>query len=484
MKNRIMAVFLAFTVLLGSLSITKRAHGIAAVSWIITIGIAAWECLDIMIKGEEPAIIDAIRTLIEEGVDALTNPDSHFQQTYGAFWKDYGESWGQVNVKLTEWYENGDLPFKNGGFELAYSQFNELFNLVVNYVSNIGANFTTPYSYFGFEYTPGFMLSVKELPTTDIYSLSEVGQSYALCFYDDNKAIFSDNFAVLKESYSSPVRLMFSGRYLYNNYSYNSNDAGISIFDDAYDRVKAHFGYPSLSEFYFTWVPVGSTQEFSIACPAYGCFVFENGEMKYSNISSVDISGCQPIIISTTGDYGAFLQSITALTVSEPVAAELDDLSNVLPVDDSPVLSIPTSPDLSIPIPEQVSVSVPGAKDIPLSEYMDPLITDIKAPSGLANKFPFCIPFDFIRFLGVLAADPIPPVFHIPISTHPANLQGFVDNETIGDFVAPDDPMFEINEEIVIDFAHIPLVQAVCYTIFLVGFVLLLIKLTPKLIQH
>lgn len=482
MKNRIIAVFLAFTVLLGSLSITKRAHGIAAVGWIITIGIAAWECLDIMIKGEEPAIIDAIRTLIEEGVDALTNPDSHFQQTYGAFWKDYGESWGQVNVKLTEWYENGDLPFKNGGFELTYSQFKELYNITYSYVPNIGVEFTTPYNYFAFSYTPGSYLTATSLPVNDIYFKSSSGQSYALIYYNEQRVVFVDQFFNFRES---DLRFYGSGSLLYSTFDKSNNGLQFSnLSDKDIDHTKHSFGYSSLSTFIFSWFPLNSSDRFERSSSSSFCFVYEDGTLTYQPISSLDLTGFNTAIVSSVGSYGTFLQSITSATSIDPVSAELDDLSSVLPVDESPVLSIPTSPDLSISIPDQVSVSVPGAKDIPLSEYMDPLITDIKVPSGLANKFPFCIPFDFIRFLGVLAADPIPPVFRIPISTHPVNLEGFAENETIGDFLSQDDPMFEINEEIVIDFAHIPLVQALCYTIFLVAFVIMLIKVTPKLIQH
>ena len=44
--------------------------------------------------------------------------------------------------------------------------------------------------------------------------------------------------------------------------------------------------------------------------------------------------------------------------------------------------------------------------------------------------------------------------------------------------------MFEIDEEIVIDLSALPLVQPICYAIFIIGFVVLLIFLTPKLIQH
>lgn len=485
MKKRIIAFFLAFTVFVGVFSVPKRARAAAAGAVaIVSIGVLAWEILDIMIKGEEPAIIVGIRTLIESGVDALTNPDSYFQQTYGDFWKDFGGGYEAIYSQVLEMYENGEISISNGRVDLTYEQYLELYKTTLNYVSDFGLNFTTPYSFFGFDYSLGYPAPILGMPSNDIFVYSSEGESYFLCFYNDNKAVFADNYIVIRKDLSTSWDCLISGRYLYSDYDYNTNGFGFTVWKEDLDRILVDFYYSSLSELVFLWHPAGSTNDFTTTCPAYGCFVFENGEMTYSPVSSVDVSGCHVAIVSTTGDYGAFLQSISGISTSEPVAAQLDDLSTVLPVDDSPVLSIPINPDLSVPIPDQVTVSVPGANDIPLTDYMDPLITDIEAPSALATKFPFCIPFDFIRIISVLAADPIPPVFHIPISTHPTNLEGFADNETIGEFVAPDDPMFDIDEEIVIDFAHIPLVQAVSYSIFLIGFVIMLIKLTPKLIQH
>lgn len=482
MKNRIISVFLAFTVLVGSLTITKRTHAVAAVGWIITIGIAAWEVLDIMIKGEEPAIIDGIRTLIEEGVDGLTNPDSPFQQTYGAFWKDYGKAFDNLYTKLTEWYENGDLVFKNGAFELSYSQYKDLYNITYSYVPNIGVEFTTPYNYFAFSYTPGSYLTATSLPVNDIYFKSSSGQSYALIYYNEQRVVFSDQYFYFRETDSK-----FYGSGTLLDSTFHISNIGLqftNISDKQLEHSKHSFGYSSLSNFIFSWIPLNSTNKLERSSASSFCFVFEDGTLTRQPISSVDITGCNTAIVSSVGSYGTFLQSITATTSIEPVSAELDDLSSVLPVEDNPVLSIPTSPDLSVPIADQVTVSVPGEVDAPLSDYMNPVLTEVSVPSLILTKFPFCIPYDFIRFLGVLAADPIAPVFHIPISTHPSNLEQWADNETIGNLVSSDEPMFNIDEVIVIDFAHIPLVQPICYTVFIVGFVILLIKLTPKLIQH
>lgn len=477
MKKRILAVFLAFCVFAGAFSVSKRVHaaGVAAVSAVVSIGLIAWELLDLMIKGEEPGIVVAMRELIESGVDGLTNPDSYFQQTYGDFWKDYGPGYESIYNTVLEMYENGEITISNGKVDLTYSQYKELFDIAYSYVPNIGVDIKTPYSYFAFDYVLGTTLPVLSLPVNDLYYRTAGGQSYALMFYSDSKVVFSNIYFSFRE-----IDFRYDGSANRLDAVFSSSGTGwfFNNFDEyELDHYNWRFLYSSLSSFKGLWYSDRSVSTDS-------CFVFENGNLSFKNISSVDVSGFKCAIISTIGDFGEFLQSITSAAVTDTLASELDDLSSVLPVEENPVLTIPISPDLSLPIADQVTVSIPGATDVPISEYFDPVLTDIKAPTGLASKFPFCIPFDFVRILSVLAADPIPPVFRIPLSTHPKNLEAFADNETIGDYVAPENPMFDIDEEIVIDFAHIPLVQPVCYTIFLVGFVIMLIKLTPKLIQH
>lgn len=477
MKKRIISVFLAFAVLVGVFSAPKRAHAAAAGAVaIVSLGVLAWEILDIIIKGEEPAIIVGIRTLMESGVDALTNPDSYFQQTYGDFWKDFGNGYEAIYNSVLEMYENGDIVIKNGEVKLTYDQFYELFDVAYSFVDSFGVDFDTSYSYFAFNYSPGTYLPCAMLPKNDMLYLSNEGESYCLIYYDDNRLIFSGIYFIWKPDSS------IKDQYGFFAYTLSSDFFKTNVNSTGFSAATVQTDKPSVA--YISISSIDLIHRWNVTSNYQYCFVFDNGNLTYTPVSAVDISGCKTAIVSTIGNFGDFLKSLQSVKFVDTVADNLDDLSTVLPVEESPVLSIPINPDLSVPIPDQVTVSVPGANDLPLSEYMDPLITDIEAPTGLATKFPFCIPFDFVRILSVLAADPIPPVIRIPLSTHPSNLEGFADNETIGEFVAPDDPMFDIDEEIVIDLAHIPLVQPVCYTIFLVGFVIMLIKLTPKLIQH
>lgn len=427
MKNRIIAVFLAFTVLVGSLSITKRANAApAVVAGVINIGILAWEILDLMIKGEEPGIIVAIRTIIENGIDALTNPDSPFQQNFRKFWDDYGNSWQGLFEDLKTMYENGEIEIVNGKIELTYTQFQQLYDVAYSFVSNIGVELKTSYNYFAFDYTPSLFLPVLSLPTNDMYYKSASGQAYCLMYYNDNKAIFSDTYFVFREN--SDQGYVGNARGVLSNFT--TSGTGWFFDNISYtqlDRENWRFAYNGLNSFIGGWV-------IERAYPTEFCFVLENGNVTRQVSSSVNVSGFKSAIVSTTGDFGDFLQSLQSVKTVDAVASTLDDLSSVLPVDESPVLSIPVNPDLSVSIPDQVTVSVPGAKDIPISDYMNPVLTEVSVPSVWLTKFPFCIPYDFIRFLGFLAADPIPPVFRIPISTHPGNLEQWADNETIGVF--------------------------------------------------
>lgn len=485
MKKRILAVFLAFCVFMGAFSVSRRAHaaGAAAVSAVVAVGLVAWELLDLMIKGEEPGIVVAMRTFIESGIDGLTNPDSAFQQNFRDFWDDYGGCYEIIYNEVLEMYESGEIAIKNGKIDLTYEQFLELYGIAYSYVDNLGVEFTTPYNYFAFDYSLTSFLPVLLLPTNDMYFKSDSGQSYCLIFYDDNKVVFSDTFLNFR-SYSDRyyVYLHSVFRNLASGQINGFGLGNISLKDMDYLNVK--FSYFSLSELLTEYRNYGSTSYNSSSFPLSHCIVFKNGVCTYQPISSVDVSNCKTGIISTTGNLGEFLQSLEAVKFVDSVSGTLDDLSSVLPVDESPVLSFPANPDLSVPIPDQVTVTTPTAADVPIADYLNPVITDIETPSIILEKFPFCIPYDFIRIIGVLAADPVAPVFHIPISTHPNNLEQFAGNETIGEYVSPEDPMFEIDEEIVIDLSHIPLIQPICYTIFIVGFVILLIKLTPKLIQH
>ena len=189
-------------------------------------------------------------------------------------------------------------------------------------------------------------------------------------------------------------------------------------------------------------------------------------------------------LVTTIGDFQLFLKSIQGY--SSTVTAPLDDLSDVLPLDKTknPTLEVDTDPSIVNPDDAITVKDVPGNPDMTLTEYKAQLKLDIDIPSIISTKFPFCIPYDLIRILGVFVADPVAPVFRIPISTDPSQLEPFKGNQTIGNIPEDFEPMFEIDEELVIDLSVVPLVQPICYTVFIVGFIVLLIHITPKMINH
>lgn len=485
MKKRIIAVFLALCIFAGVFSVSKRAHaaGATAVSAVVAIGLVAWELLDLMIKGEEPGIVVAMREFIESGVDGLTNPDSAFQQNYSWLWEDYGGVYEVITNIVTEMYENGEIAIKNGKIDLTYDQFQYLYSSAYSVIDTVGLKFSTPYDYTLLNYHIGSYVPIFGLPADNSYFYSDAGQGYCLCYYDDEKIVFSPFFAYSKRFSSSSLGLGFASR-LYYNSSFQWRAVGYNTTgtDSYIISFNYKFCYHDLGDYSVKYEKYDNTEEEYF--DAENCFVVSGGVLSYASISSVDVSGMKTALVSTTGDIESFIKSITSSETFDSVGDTLTDLADVLPVEENPVLSFPISPDLSLPVADQVTVTTPTAANVPIADYLNPVITDIETPSIILEKFPFCIPYDFIRIIGVLAADPVAPVFHIPISTHPKNLEQFAGNETIGDYISPEDPMFEIDEEIVIDLSHIPLIQPICYTIFIVGFVIFLIKLTPRLIQH
>lgn len=485
MKNRIIALLLVLSVLCGSISCAKRANAAPAVAvGVIEIGIVAWELLDLMIKGEEPAIAVAIRTCIEEGVDAFTNPESPFRQGWKSFWDNWGAGWENICDTIAGWFGAGKVTLtEDEKLIISYEQYLELCSQVIR-VSSSSLSFTSGYNYVFLSADLSLPISLKNLPRITEYF--EFGrQSYTTVFFDKDTVVFPAWYTAFGKEMPSECGFSFgfykiltdpilTGEYLLGI------DSGINDVNDFLDEWKPSFYCPGINFGQFSrvfWELDEVYTDFDF------CFVFSNGTLTQKPVSAVDIAGMQSGILTTTGDFFGFLDTLSGFN-SSIKDVDIEDYDNIIPDDAS--LAIPVDPDLTVPVADRVIVGdVAGADDLPLSDYLSNAANiTINVPSVISTKFPFCIPFDLIKFLGVLAADPIPPVFTIPISTSPDNLSQWADNETIGQYVSPDDPMFEINEEIVIDFAHIPLVQPICYTVFIVGFVIFLIHVTTKLIQH
>lgn len=475
MKKRMIAILLSISVLCSSLFFVKRASAAAGtVGAIVTIGCLAWNLIGVF-TGKYDDAAEAIGYVMSEGWDGLTNPDSAFQQN----WKT---GWESICDTVSGWFDSGDIELGQQAIKLRHEQILQLYRQLVNVVApSVDFHADYPAYFLNFDFNP-VNFPVGSLPTADYLLNVFPGQTYALCYNNpkEGKLVFSDYYINLY--YDGSSKYLFDFNYLDNSYLKTEIGGVSTSIPDYFDNPDVNFSFPSFASAEINYSTFSST--YNKSYETSNCFVFSNGILTYTPISEVDLSGFNAGVVSTVADYGAFLKSLIDFSVSKGDIGALDDLSDVIPDDAS--LSFPANPDLDKPLADQIIVGdVAGAEDLPLSDYLNNVIDfDISVPSVILTKFPFCIPYDFVRFLGVLAADPIPPVFHIPISTHPKNLEQWADNETIGQYVFSDDPMFDIDEDIVLDFAHIPLVQPICYTVFIVGFVILLIRITPKMIQH
>lgn len=484
MKKSMIAILLSLTILCSSMFCAKRASAAAAGTVIagFNIFIAAWEMLDLMTKGEVPGFVQVIEWLgyhITNGAvltwEFFTDPDGAFQQAWGDFWENWAAGYETICDYLGTGVDVSNLFDANGNLKLTYEEYYEMYCQTVDVMSKSGINFTAGYDYTFLSLDLNSVVFLSDLPTMSQFYQSSSCESYCPVYFNSDKVVFSnkyfrigtDIFDILNISSSYNVGSQFGGSF-YNDYHLKHYSV---LFSD----------FPGIRYF----LDYSGDNNSGNLISSSNCFVFEDNKLSFQNISSVDLSGMNSGLITTTGNFVNFLRSLKGFTAFEGNGDKLDDLSSALPTDKNPSLTFPIDYDYTKPAINQVIVGdVPGAADLPVSDYLKAASVPAAAPPAILNKFPFCIPYDLVRFLGFLAADPIPPVFHIPISTNPENLEQWADNETIGQYVAPDDPMFEIDEEIVIDFAHIPLVQPICYTCFIIGFVVLLIHITPKLIHH
>lgn len=493
MKKRIIAILLSVSVFCFSFGLGNRPAS-AAVSGSIIAGVTVFSvALQLlgMMNGNFDNTANAIGSFlggIPEGAKLTFYGDDIINPFTGeVVYHEDGlvkQGFDQVVSWVQDLFDKGELQEVDGKVKLTYDQFKEIYDKLWEIAPKPGLNFESSYSSFflDFDGMP-YEFPIGALPTASYLLNVKPGEAYAACYYNDNQIVFSDYYISLYFNSERFTTTTFLFEYLNSNFI-NTHIGGTSVsgsnsFTSFIENINNCFTFDSLSSASVQIRDDGNIKAHSTS----HCFVFSNGVLTYTPISDVDLAGCKFGLVSTSADYAGFLKSLVGYAAIEGSA--LDDLSGVLPTEYNPSLSFPVNPDLSRPLDNQIIVGdVPGVSDLPLSDYKENLKTDIEVPSIIASKFPFCIPFDFMRFLGLLCADPVAPVFRIPISTNPGNLDQWIGNQTVGEYLSPSEPMFEIDEEIVIDLSVIPLVQPICYTCFIVGFIIMLLHITPKMIQH
>lgn len=497
MKTKIIAAVLAAVLLLhvgGEFTRAKASGAVAAAGSIIQIGIMAWHLLAVMTDNSQE-ISDGVNAIVDNA-ESISDSNDMFEFVAGAtagtsFLYD---AWKLISETCSGWFDSGEITIDdNGKVFLKYSQYLELYDLVGSASADFDITMNTNYDYIAFKATPGvpFLIndSISVLPSSGCVDKND-NMFYVPIFYDDNSIFIG----------SSCLRIRFF------DVSTDTSDLtdcyvdqiGFDVLNNRYTYTITHTNARNTfksTEFFDSVKPVISADSLVIST-RIGTNDFTERKLSWIEFDGISLTNCiDPDFSGKSFGYINFrraypidfFKSITSYctTLTYP---DLDDLSDtldpVLEKTTDPTLVIDTDPAIVNPIDSVIVTDIPGTNDVPLSQLKAKTNVDIDIPSLIADKFPFCIPFDFIRIISVLCADPVAPVFRIPISTNPENLEAFEGNQTIGDIPEDFKPMFDIDEEIVIDLSCIPLVQPICYTIFILGFVILLIYITPKMINH
>lgn len=490
MKTKIVAAVLAAVLLLhvGGEFTRAKATG-AAVAGIASIGILAFNLIGVM-TGQYDDTAEGISCFIENGVDGWQKAFVGTEDTPSWF----VSGWQQIYDTCSSWFESGEITISDDGkVVMKYSQYLELYDLVGSASADFNITMNTNYDYIAFKASPGVPLyinnSISVLPSSGCVDKNDQ-MFYVPIFYDDNSIFIGSSCLRIRFVDVSTDTTDLTDCYV--------SQIGFDILNDRYTYTITHTNARNTcnsTEFFDFVKPVISADSLVIST-RIGAEDFIERNLTWTEFDGISFTNCiDPDFTGKSFGYINFrraypidfFKSITSYytTLTYP---NLDDLSDsldpVLEKSTDPTLVIDTDPAIVNPIDSVTVTDIPGTNDVPLSQLKEKTKVDIDIPSLIAEKFPFCIPFDFIRIISVLCADPVAPVFRIPISTNPENLEAFDGNQTIGDIPEDFEPMFDIDEEIVIDLSGIPLVQPICYTIFILGFVILLIYITPKMINH
>lgn len=494
MKKRVAAIALAAFVIFNLITATVHAV-VVAESVILTLGVLAFNLLGVM-TGKYDDVAEGIGCFIENGVEGWQKAFIGTEDTPS--WLASG--WDIIYTQCDQWFADGDITIDDAGYvTMTYSQYVELCELVGMECGEFTVQLGTDIEHLVIPYQLNTALDIQTAPHPSTWVAPAATMSYAPVFYSDTDCYLGSCFlsfqTYLNSSnqrycYFSPYLTKLEANpssYFIVSYSLNGYYAAMQNFEDFLTNTNTKAALADdCTSFNFQYTDPAWGNTYSPAFSMTNWFYCDGSEI--SDAVSPDFTGYNFGWIAVDGSYSRFVNNVTTYSAAVD-SPELDDLSgtlsSVLTLNDDPTLVIDTDTDIAIPTDAVIVTDIPGVAAQTLTELQNSFPrTDLDIPSTIITKFPFCLPFDFYKLLTIFAAEPEPPVFRIPISNK-IDLSDYADNQTFGEYVnETGEPLFEIDEELVIDLSGIPLIQPISYTCFIVGFIFMLIMITTKLINH
>lgn len=183
-------------------------------------------------------------------------------------------------------------------------------------------------------------------------------------------------------------------------------------------------------------------------------------------LKSLNIEGIEAYIQQIEAALDALQQGdINREALLGDISGILSDMKNYLDTADLEGLATSVS---------NVEASLNDIKDLldSLAVADDLVVSDIENINSdlFIDKFPFSLPFDLYHIVTLFVRDPVEPVFTVPIET---KIEAFGLSEEIDEEIILDLTIFQIN--------GVDIVQLVSRFCFIIGFIVMLIKLTTKL---
>lgn len=247
-----------------------------------------------------------------------------------------------------------------------------------------------------------FLDSVSFVSGDDVVSLSVTLDGNYLYVYRYVNGVYVDKSGGLSGSY------LHKGIYLYAdgakiNYCLGHSNADISTSDHV-----PNYGYFE----YAVSVPC----RISTVCNIPDSIALPKPDLVYPSDNNLVRLPDIPSVDTDTGE----------VTYPDSIAYTKDAVAAPYPIGDDGV----KVPDIPFDVPvDQTSgkpmddtgtdtdnPSKPGeGTDTDKPSVNWPSAGDISLPKLIISKFPFCIPFDVARLIGLLEADPKTPIFHVPL---------------------------------------------------------------------